>query len=302
MTGGNEPKLAVFTKNRTNPAYAAARLGADRTAARLGASTRHFVPERPDDFDQQIALIDEALGEHPDAFVFVPVHDTAVDAAVARIEAAGIPIFNIINRLQRTRPVSFVGSDDRVLAIAVAERLFAHLGHRGNVAIMEGTPGSVTSQARLAGFREAAARHAGIRVVVEGAGDYQEATARRLMAQWLAAGRALDAVLCANDVMALGAIDAMRSAQRAIPLTGVNALPAAITAIREGRLLASADFDAMNMGCVATEAAIRHLRGEQVPAEIMLPVQVVDAANCALWDRPIEARTCPRWEDVVAAR
>ena len=37
-------KIAVFTKNRTNPAYAAARLGADRAAERLGAQTLHFVP------------------------------------------------------------------------------------------------------------------------------------------------------------------------------------------------------------------------------------------------------------------
>ena len=39
------PRIAVFTKNRTNPAYAAARLGADRTAARLGATTVHYVPD-----------------------------------------------------------------------------------------------------------------------------------------------------------------------------------------------------------------------------------------------------------------
>ncbi len=39
------PRIAVFTKNRTNPAYEAARLGADRTAARLGAITVHYVPD-----------------------------------------------------------------------------------------------------------------------------------------------------------------------------------------------------------------------------------------------------------------
>ena len=39
------PRIAVFTKNRTNPAYEAARLGADRTAARLGATTVHYVPD-----------------------------------------------------------------------------------------------------------------------------------------------------------------------------------------------------------------------------------------------------------------
>ncbi|HEV7803774.1 MAG TPA: sugar ABC transporter substrate-binding protein, partial [Burkholderiales bacterium] len=52
------PTLAVFTKNRSNPAYAAARLGANRTAQRLGARTVHYVPVKPDDVDEQIALID----------------------------------------------------------------------------------------------------------------------------------------------------------------------------------------------------------------------------------------------------
>jgi ribose transport system substrate-binding protein len=55
----------------------------------------------------------------------------------------------------------------------------------------------------------------------------------------------------------------------------------------------------MKMGYVATEAAVRHLSGERVPAEIMLPVQVVDSGNCALWDKPFAERACPRWEDVI---
>ena len=37
-------RLAVFTKNRTNPAYEGARLGADRLADRLGCSVTHYVP------------------------------------------------------------------------------------------------------------------------------------------------------------------------------------------------------------------------------------------------------------------
>ena len=40
--------LAMFTKNRENPAYAAARLGVERVAARLNASVTHYVPVVPD--------------------------------------------------------------------------------------------------------------------------------------------------------------------------------------------------------------------------------------------------------------
>src|SRR5688500_12242485 len=92
-------RLAVFTKNRTNPAYAAARMGAERAAGRLGAEVAHYVPQKADDIEEQIALIDEALAAKPDAFVFVPVHVSAVDEAIARVDAACVPIVNYLNRL-----------------------------------------------------------------------------------------------------------------------------------------------------------------------------------------------------------
>jgi ribose transport system substrate-binding protein len=99
--------------------------------------------------------------------------------------------------------------------------------------------------------------------------------------------------------MALGAIEALAAAGRRAPLVGVNAIPDAIAAIKQGSLLATVDFDALSIASIATEAAIRHLRGEQVPAEIILPVSIVDATNYRPWDRPLEARESPRWEDVV---
>jgi ABC-type sugar transport system substrate-binding protein len=59
------PTIAVFTKNWVNPAYAAARLAADRVAAEAGARTVHYAPATPDDVGQQKALITEALASRP---------------------------------------------------------------------------------------------------------------------------------------------------------------------------------------------------------------------------------------------
>ena len=58
--------VAVFTKNRTNAAYEGARLGADRVAARMGGKAVHYVPDTPDDVEQQVALVDRALAARPD--------------------------------------------------------------------------------------------------------------------------------------------------------------------------------------------------------------------------------------------
>jgi ABC-type sugar transport system substrate-binding protein len=53
-------RLAVFTKNLTNPAYGAARLGAERAGAQFGAEVLHFVPNKGDDPVEQSALIAQA--------------------------------------------------------------------------------------------------------------------------------------------------------------------------------------------------------------------------------------------------
>jgi ribose transport system substrate-binding protein len=115
------------------------------------------------------------------------------------------------------------------------------------------------------------------------------------MAELLAAEPRIDGVLAANDFMALGALEAMRAAGRKMPIVGINATPEGVAAIKSGDLLASSSFDAMKMTCLAVEAAVRVLGGERVPAEIMLPVEVIDRSNCRSWDRPYADRPLPEW-------
>src|SRR5262245_57273885 len=290
------PRLAVFTKNRTNPAYAAARLGAERVAQRFGGSVEHYVPDIPDDVAQQIALVDRAIAARPDAAVLTPVHETRVNRAIERLHAAGIPIATFVTPITTGRPVIAVGSDDVALGMAIARRLVESLGGKGSVLIVEGTPASATSRHRMTGFKALLREFPSIELAGSIAGDYQRSVARAACQKFVTAAHMADGVLCANDVMALGVLDALEASGRGAPpplIVGVNAIPEAVDAIRAGRMLATADFNAMAMCALATEAALRHLRGETVPAEITLPVSIVDKANAGLWALPFEARTLP---------
>jgi ribose transport system substrate-binding protein len=297
-------RIAVFTKNRTNPAYAAARLGADRAAAALGARTLHFVPEKGDDPDEQSALVDEALALQPDAIVFAPVHPTRVNAAIARIVASGIPLFGMVNPIPAARCISYVGSDDHALGLALAQYVYAHLQGRGSVLIVSGPVDSATSLERVRAFAEAATRHPGISIVGTCVGDYRRDTARGAVERWLADGGTFDACLAANDIMAVGVVDALREAGghagRKAAVAGVNAIPEAIAAIRRGDMLATVDFNAMRMAYLAAECAVRHLRGEKVPAIIELPADIVDRHNAHLWNLPYEQRPIPTLEETLA--
>ncbi|MGZ9006509.1 MAG: sugar ABC transporter substrate-binding protein, partial [Burkholderiales bacterium] len=188
-----QPVLAVFTKNRSNPAYAAARLGADRAAARCDAATKHYVPAKPDDVDEQIALIDQALADKPDAFVLVPVHPTAVNQALRRIYASGIPLVGCLNRFSEAGAVCYVGADDYAIGVGIATYLYRHLGGRGDVVVMEGVPSSVTSNERLRGFQDALRNFPQVRIVRKIRGDYLREPARLAAGELLRSGERFDA-------------------------------------------------------------------------------------------------------------
>jgi ribose transport system substrate-binding protein len=154
----------------------------------------------------------------------------------------------------------------------------------------------------LRGFKDALADHPDIELRLSICGEYQRRAAHDAFLTVAAQWPGVDAILCANDAMALGVLDALaaRPAPGAPPLVvGVNAIPEAVAAIASGRMLATANFDAMAMSEIATEAAVRHLRGEAVPAEIILPVQVIDAGNCTAWNAPFAARPSPDWDAIV---
>jgi ribose transport system substrate-binding protein len=291
--------LAVFTKNRVNPAYAAARLAADRVAADAGARTMHFVPQTPDDVGQQKALVGEALAAVPDAVVFVPVDDRQMVPDLARFAAAGIPVVTCINRMDG-KVVSFVGSDDVAVGHTAAGALIAALGGSGRIVAIEGTPAAPTSRDRTVGLKKALAETPAVRLVGSGVGYFQQAPAREEMARLLAEHAEIEGVWTSNDVMAFGALEALAAVGRTARMVGVNGLPEAIANIERGTMQATVDFSAFNIAGIAAQAALRHLQGEPVPASIMVPAALIDATNLERWKVPYAVRPTPVWEEIVA--
>jgi ribose transport system substrate-binding protein len=290
--------LAVFTKNRVNPAYAAARLAADRVAAEAGARAVHFVPETPDHVGQQKALVGEALAAVPDAVVFVPVDDRQMVPDLARFAQAGIPVVTCINRMEG-KVVSFVGSDDVAVGQTVAKALLDGLGPNARIVAIEGTPAAPTSRDRTVGLHKVLSERPAVRLLGSATGYFQQGPARQEMVRLLAEHAGIDGVWTANDVMAFGVLEALAAAGRSAKVVGVNGLPEAIDHIERGTLQASVDFSAFNIAGIAAHAALRHLRGEPVPPSIMVPAALIDRSNYQRWKVPYALRPTPAWEDLA---
>jgi ribose transport system substrate-binding protein len=290
--------IAVFTKNLTNPAYEAFRIAADQVARSAGARIVHYVPKQPDNVDEQKAMVEQVLKDRPDVVVFIPVDDVAMIASVQKLNEAKIPVVLASNPLPGSF-VTYVGADDFEIGYREAHYLFEHLGGKGKIVVIEGIPVAPTNRERVRGYKRAFAEYPGIEVLGSGIGNYQQPDARWVMEKFLAEHKQIDAVLSANDSMALGALEALKDANRTAVVIGINGILPAVKQIETGAILASVDFNMFKIGCTATRAAVRHLRGEPLPEKIMLPAEVIDKTNYKSWLVPVDQRSCPEWSEIV---
>ena len=297
MASDDKPTIAVFTKNTTNPAYAAFRLAADQVGQSAGAQIKHFVPKQPDNVDEQKAMVEEVLKSRPDVVVFIPVDDVAMVESVNKLNEAQIPIVLASNPLPG-RFVTYVGADDFDIGYREARYLFDKLGAKGKIVILEGTAGAPTNRERLRGYKKALSETPGIEVLASAPGNYQQADAKRVMAGFLKDFAEIDALLSANDSMALGVLEALKAANRSSIVIGINGILPAVKQIETGAILATVDFNMFKIGCTATRAAVRHLRREPLPEKIILPAEVIDKTNHKAWLVPVDQRSCPEWSEV----
>jgi ribose transport system substrate-binding protein len=290
--------IAVFTKNLTNPAYEAFRIAADQIARSTGARVRHFVPKQPDNVDEQKAMVEQVLKDKPDAVIFIPVDDVAMIDSVKKLNEAKIPIVLVSNPLPGSF-VTYVGADDFEIGYREARYLFENLGGKGKIVVIEGTPAAPTNRERVRGYKRAFAEFPGIEVLASGIGNYQQPDAKRVMEKFLRDHPQIDAVLSANDGMALGVLEALKEANRTSIVIGINGILPAVKQIETGKILATVDFNMFKIGCVATRAAVRHLGRQSLPDKVMLPAEIIDKTTSKAWLVPVDQRACPEWNEVV---
>jgi ribose transport system substrate-binding protein len=291
--------IAVFTKSQGSPIFAALRAGAGVAAKALGVQVIHYVPSTADSVAEQNKLVDDAIKDNPDAIVFGPVDFTQAKGAVDKINAAHIPLVNVNERLGAGAVVGYVGIDDAALARETVRYLIKAIGDKGNVVILDGPDSNLTAQGRAKGFRDAIKDFPGVKLLGAKSANYVRSTGKQVTADFLRSFVQLDGILAANDPMAIGAVDALKAASRKAPVVGINASREVMDLIKSGDIIGSGDYDSFAQGCLGLEMAVRSLRHEGIPHEVMLKPVVVDKTNDAPFDQPYDKRECPTLKSVA---
>ncbi|KAB0684986.1 sugar ABC transporter substrate-binding protein [Burkholderia territorii] len=293
--------IAAFYKNQVDPHFALVRAGVNAEAKQLGVSVTNYAPTRPNDLGEQLSELEDVGVRKPSAVLFMGVNPHGVVPAIQKINAIGIPVVNYNDRVAGGKFSSVVVADDYNLGLDVARYLFKNLGGKGNVVILEGVKGSTTSDERERGFRKALQEFPDVHLLAAQPANYQRLQALQVMENLIQSNPKIDGVLAAADVMAMGAIEALEAAgQKQVKVVGIGGVPESVKAIKEGRLLATAEFNGFKMGCIATMAAVRTLRKEPVPDTVLIKGIVIDKTNTAPFELPGDQRQCPAWSDVAS--
>ena len=112
------------------------------------------------------------------------------------------------------------------------------VGEGANVAELEGLPGSSATRERGKGFHNVADKS--LKVVAKQAADFDRAKGLSVMENILQANGDIKAVFAHNDEMALGALEALKSAGKTdVVVVGFDATEDAVKAVKDGRMVAT---------------------------------------------------------------
>ncbi|MBI1873715.1 MAG: sugar ABC transporter substrate-binding protein [Acidobacteria bacterium] len=286
--GGSAPRIALVLKTLNSPFFNDMQRGAQAAATRLGVELVVQAAEREIDVERQMQIVENLIQSGVNAICLTPSGSKEVVPAVVKANRANIPVIIVDTRLDRAaadeagaKIGSFTGSDNYEGGRLAAQFVVNQSKGQANVGVLEGIPGHETGDSRLRGFREGIAATPGVRVVASQPGNWERDQGFNVFQNMLQAHPEIDTVFACNDVMALGAVEAIRAAGRtgAIRVVGFDAIDDARKAMADGSMAASVAQFPEEMGRIAVENAVHAVRGEAVPPEVKVRIELVTKDN-----------------------
>lgn len=269
--------VGLLLASISNPFYPEVARGVEDVVAESGCHLILCNTDYQDDKQDRYmrVLIDRQvdgliLGSHPD------------ERHLQELRAAGVP-FVLLNKGHGRLRGDYVGIDNRG-GIAKAVEHLAKLGHR-RIGFIRGHPMSGAADDRYDSYRDTVERLGLVRdSVLVAPGRYDYVSGKVAGSQLLALKHPPTAIVSSSDVMAVGAIDAIRSLGKRVPedisVVGfddifMSSLPSIqLTTIRVPK---------RDLGVAATRLLLERIGGQRAdqPYEFSFPAELIDRATTA---------------------
>ncbi|TWT46288.1 D-allose-binding periplasmic protein precursor [Phycisphaerae bacterium RAS1] len=279
-------RVALIPKGTTHDFWKSMHAGARRAVRELGDVELIFRgPEKEDDRDQQIALMQNFISGGVSAIVVAPLDDQALLLPARQAMAAKIPVIVVDSGLKGDAGkdfVSFIATDNYKGGQLAAARMIEVLGGKGKVLMLRYQEGSASTDERERGFVDGLAKTPEMQLIdpkrYSGA---TRATAQEASENLLTAYTDMQGIYTPNESSTFGMLLALRSRGLAgkVRFVGFDASPGLIDALKAGEIDGLVVQNPAKMGYLGVKSAVDHLRGKPVDPKIDTGVAMVTKAN-----------------------
>ena len=246
------------------------------------------IADAQDDISRQLSQVQNFIANGVDAIIVNPV-DTSATVAITKAAAdAGVPLV-YVNRqpidVDKLGPkAAFVASNEAESGTLETKEICKLLGGKGSILVIEGQLRNQAAVQRTKDIHEVISTPecTGIKIIAEQTAEWDRTKGQNLMTNWLSKGMKFDAVVSNNDEMAIGALQAMKSAgidTRKAVVGGIDATQDALASMKAGDLKVTVFQDAAGQGKGAVDVALALAAGKSVDKKVYIPFQLVTPAN-----------------------
>jgi ribose transport system substrate-binding protein len=277
--GGGEGKqrigLSVSTLN--NPFFVSLRDGAQQAADEAGVEL--IVSDAQNDTAQQQDAIQNFITQQVNAILVNPVDSDAIVPAIEAANQANIPVIALDRGASGGEIVTTIASDN-AQGGGLAGKELIRLVSSGNVAQLEGIPGTDPARDRGKGFEDAINAQDAVKLVASQTANFDRAEGLNVTENILQANPDIVGIFAQNDEMALGAVQALgSSAGDKVKIVGFDATQDGLNAIQNGTMNATVAQQPGMIGSLGVETAMSVIDGETVEQNIPVEVQLVTQEN-----------------------
>ncbi len=277
--GGTDsgPKLALSVSTLSNPFFVTLRDGAQQAADDAGATLQ--VSDAQNDASKQQNDIQNFVTQQFDAILVNPVDSEAVGPAIQAANQANIPVLALDRGASGGEIVTLISSDNVQGGKMAGEELIELVGS-GNVAQLEGIPGTSAARDRGKGFQQAIDGQSDVELVASQPAGFDRNQGLNVTQNLLQANPNVKGIFAQNDEMALGAVQALgERAGSEVKIVGFDAVDDALQAIQDGKMNATVAQQPDRIGQLGVDNAIKVVNGESIEENIPVEVKLVTQDN-----------------------
>jgi galactofuranose transport system substrate-binding protein len=234
---------------------------------------------------QQNTDIEDMIAQGAKALIVAP-ENAGVAPSLAQAKSKHIPVLTIdrtVNGTACSDFVGFIGSNFLGQAKIAADDLGQALKGKGNVVVLQGTSGNNVAADRTNGFnQELKAKFPNMKIVASQTANFDQATGQKVMAQMLQSHPDIAGLYAENDTMALGAIQAMRTAGKKpgtdIKIVSIDGIRDAVTDVSNGVMYSDIETNP-RFGPLAFQALQNFYSSKGTPTKVIIKDHHFTQAN-----------------------